>query len=472
MFIKNKILQFFLFLFFSPKFLLSQNLLNPNETKFLLKEYSYFNNETFLKKYGRYFDITLISNSTLNDNLPNLENQNGIIVNKGMRSTISYLFETRFEKINFSVQPNVLTMSNNYPKNSTEKLGPFSVLNDSKQSNENQNFSNLGFKLNLYGISTGYGNWNQWWGPGVHNSLILSNNAAGFYHFYIETETYKKLFTNILYKIKIMSSNGIKNYLGAEYFITSAMFDFKIKNIEFGLNRNIVSGGYPELKWNYLDAIQVIYSQENLKYWDKVTDYYISYKSKKDNFIIFLEYGVPDIDFLDRNPNLYPDHGVARNIGLRKYGILNNKELMFGFEYTRLVQSTFYNSLPSPNWYDNPKNNYFSYNGKRWAAHSGSDSDDLLIFFGYISNKSSILYGVNYERHGVTYKFPPEVKFESRLSLSHKIKNMYLYLYFEKEYYEHYGFVDTNINVWNKTFENGSIQRTNTLLFSIEHELN
>ena len=92
MFIKNKILQFFLFLFFSPKFLLSQNLLNPNETKFLLKEYSYFNNETFLKKYGKYFDITLISNSTLNDNLPNLENQNGIIVNKGMRSTISYLF--------------------------------------------------------------------------------------------------------------------------------------------------------------------------------------------------------------------------------------------------------------------------------------------------------------------------------------------------------------------------------------------
>ena len=82
------------------------------------------------------------------------------------------------------------------------------------------------------------------------------------------------------------------------------------------------------------------------------------------------------------------------------------------------------------------------------------------------------MYGVNYERHGVTYKFPPEVKFESRLSLSHKIKNMYLYLYFEKEYYEHYGFVDTNINVWNKTFENGSIQRTNTLLFSIEHELN
>ena len=28
---------------------------------------------------------------------------------------------------------------------------------------------------------------------------------------------------------------------------------------------------------------------------------------------------------------------------------------MFGFEYTRLIQSKYYNVLPSPNWYDNPK---------------------------------------------------------------------------------------------------------------------
>ena len=34
-------------------------------------------------------------------------------------------------------------------------------------------------------------------------------------------------------------------------------------------------------------------------------------------------------------------------------------------------------------------------------------------------------------------------------------------------YFEHYGFVDVNRNVWLETYEPGSIQRTQTLLFSI-----
>ena len=49
---------------------------------------------------------------------------------------------------------------------------------------------------------------------------------------------------------------------------------------------------------------------------------------------------------------------------------------------------------------------------------------------------------------------------------------MWLYIYYEDEYFEHYGFVDDNLNVWTETFEKGSIQRTKTLLFSIEYRIN
>ena len=90
---------------------------------------------------------------------------------------------------------------------------------------------------------------------------------------------------------------------------------------------------------------------------------------------------------------------------------------------------------------------------------------------GYIDDKTSIIYGLNYERHGVTYHFPSESKFESRISASFKYKNTFIYLNYENEYFEHYGFVDVNNNVWEETFEPGSIQRTQTLLISIEHML-
>ena len=139
-----------------------------------------------------------------------------------------------------------------------------------------------------------------------------------------------------------------------------------------------------------------------------------------------------------------------------------------GFEYARLIKSSYWDKRPTPHWFGNEIFDYSSYDGNRWAAHSGSDSDDLLVFAGFIDENKSLIYGYNYERHGVSYHFPPEVKFESRLTVSFNFKELFVYINYENEFISHYGFVDNNQNVWNETFELGSIQRTNTLLISVE----
>lgn len=41
--------------------------------------------------------------------------------------------------------------------------------------------------VTVRGTSFGVSNENQWWGPGIRNALILSNNAAGFPHLFIRT---------------------------------------------------------------------------------------------------------------------------------------------------------------------------------------------------------------------------------------------------------------------------------------------
>ena len=88
-----------------------------------------------------------------------------------------------------------------------------------------------------------------------------------------------------------------------------------------------------------------------------------------------------------------------------------------------------------------------------------------------MTKSSSFIYGLNYERHGVTFHFPPEVKFESKISASYKINNSFISLIYENEYIEHYGFVDNNKNIWEETFEPGSIQKTHTILLSLEQKL-
>src|SRR5690606_3781073 len=42
-------------------------------------------------------------------------------------------------------------------------------------------------RLNFHPISVGLSTENLWWGPGMHNSLLMSNNAPGFLHATINT---------------------------------------------------------------------------------------------------------------------------------------------------------------------------------------------------------------------------------------------------------------------------------------------
>jgi len=353
------------------------------------------------------------------------------------------------------------------------KENEFSVLNDvpmgaSYQSNQ---FRNTGIQFRYNGVSAGLGNWDQWWGPGIHNSIVLSNNTEGFYHYYVGTAGYQPLMNNGSYNFKYMVSDEIQNRAGDDYYFSAWFLNIKYNILEFGMSRTVLSGGYRDLPWSFSDAVSVLIDNKNRKYWDTINEYYLLAHFPDSGLEVFLDIGFPNRSYAGKDPEVFSDHAMGSNLGLRKQGAFGSDKLLFGFEYTRLVQGIYYNVLPTPNWYDNIKYNYSSVKGRRWAAHSGADSDDFLVFMGYKDEYKSFIYGLNYERHGVTYHFPPEVKFESRINASYSSGNTTVHLVYENEYFEHYGFVDVNRNVWDETFEPGSLQRTHTLLISLQHTL-
>ena len=104
--------------------------------------------------------------------------------------------------------------------------------------------SRIGLKLGP--ISVGYSNQNNWWGPGVRNSLVFTNNAAGFKHLYLST------------------NKPIKSFIGNFEFsaITGLLDTNWYQDPDLPLMRSIWKGGIAQknLDQRKMDAITLNWS--------------------------------------------------------------------------------------------------------------------------------------------------------------------------------------------------------------------
>jgi hypothetical protein len=135
-------------------------------------------------------------------------------------------------------------------------------------------------------------------------------------------------------------------------------------------------------------------------------------------------------------------------IGFKKYNLFNNNNLFISAEYMstkNMYTLKFYRgNRSSPNFYEKGRYNFSSYNGRKWGAHSGSDSDDKIIILGFIKDNFSIVSSYNVERHGVISQDYPEKKYEAIVRFNKKIKSIVFTLYLENEKIYNYNFAQNN----------------------------
>ncbi len=124
----------------------------------------------------------------------------------------------------------VANVIDNFRQFGTKKIDTFSLGQ-----------SRIGLKLGP--VSVGYSNQNNWWGPGLRNSLVLSNNAAGFKHLYLST------------------NKPIKSFIGNFEFsaITGLLDTNWYEDPDIPLMRSIWSGGIAQknLDQRKIDAITI-----------------------------------------------------------------------------------------------------------------------------------------------------------------------------------------------------------------------
>ena len=277
----------------------------------------------------------------------------------------------------------------------------------------------------------------------LDHSEILEYQKNRFPYLMIGTLK-EKHYRNLGYNFKYIFSE-LDNTVNDSYYTSLlARITFYIKPIlTIGFNRNILlpveSNGK---KFSRIDAANIFfYDLSILKSSYQTLIAYFVLDFPDSGLKIFFELGTTD-KWKDFNDYVnYPDLGIGSIIGIRQYGPFGNNNLVMGFEYARLAQSSFWDKRPTLNWYSNPVFDFSSYNGRRWAAHSGSDSDDLYIYFGYHTNKWSLIPSLNYERHGILFARPAEVKMEIKLDFRYSWNNYYFNILYEREWVEHEGFI-------------------------------
>ena len=384
-----------------------------------------------------------------NNFAPNLENMGNRFIGKGLGYFSGINFSFLGEHLSFSFEP-FYFINENRKIESLNRQGMFINLNDERNilASPYKNYGirelQIYFSYNEYGLSIS--NANMWWGPGIHSSLAMTNNTSGFPYLMIGTLN-EKMYGNIGYDIRyILSKLNQTNNNPIFSAIIAKLTFYNNPILTIGFNRNIL---FINKYYRNVDiAFKVFSSLNKFENLHQILTSYFILDFPKSRLRVFFEIGTTDrwedfIDFLN-----YPDHGIGSIFGFRQYGVFNSENLIMGFEYARLVQSSFWEKRLTSNWYDNPLFDYSSYNGRRWAAHSGSDSDDLYIFFGFQNSKWSLIPAVNFERHGILFTRPAEVKMEIRVDFRYKWKTYWFNLFFEREWLEHPGF---NTNKWRKS---------------------
>ncbi len=221
-------------------------------------------------------------------------------------------------------------------------------------------------RYNFDNISIGISSENLWWGPGKRNSLIMSNNAPGFYH--LVANTRKPVTTSIgsfegQFVAGTLTNSGFtppapeRKYLGTQLYHPSTDKWRYLSGMTVSWQPKWVSGlflGYSITSQVYLDEIGGIrdiqpffngIKQAGIQPNPKLTNNqqqssgYLRWLLQESNAEFYIEYGTNGRSRGLREFLVQPNRHRAFTIGLSKiYPIKKNRFIQFDAEITQLGQ--------------------------------------------------------------------------------------------------------------------------------------
>ncbi len=216
-------------------------------------------------------------------------------------------------------------------------------------------------RLTFGPISAGISTENLWWGPGIHNALLMTNSAAGFNHWTLNTvrplRSIIGSFEGQIVGGKLESSTSPfeQSKRNDWRYFNGIVFSYQprwVPGLFLGATRSFliynqdISGGF--LGYFPVFASNTKTNQYGATGSVKPDDQRISVFARwvlpKDHFEAYFEFGHEDGNYDMRDFLLQADHTRAYIIGIRKLFELNRTDksyLSINFEMTQLEQNMF-----------------------------------------------------------------------------------------------------------------------------------
>jgi len=302
----------------------------------------------------------------LNTDHPYGWNDGAMSYSKGYQMQVSAGIFASFGNLKVQLRPEfVKTASGQYETNQSWGL----VTNGLSKILPGQ--SSIRYDLGKVSISAS--TQNLWWGPGIVNSMLMSNNAPGFFHYSFATNRPLKTFLgNFQFQIisatlKQDSSQGFEHrnlkkltLQNRNRTYNALTFTFQpaiIKNITFGLTRafqnlaeNNIAGFVPK----YLPVLGSFFGSA---YNDTINrDQILSFNTRwvfpKNHAEVYFEFGYNDAKDNFRDLMLDMSHASGYIFGFKKLSYLNKMDYLdFGVEVIRMAQTPSYLMRDADNFY-------------------------------------------------------------------------------------------------------------------------
>lgn len=175
-----------------------KNVFDPDST---LSTDGYFKSSgpvRFAKGLGEFQILPFSWQQQYNSNHPYGWNDGAMIPARGYQTMLSGGFFAKFGPLSIQLRPEFVYAENKSfqgfatNRSDAELTGYFYNLADVPERFGNGSYSKIGWgqssiRLTAGPVSFGLSNENLWWGPGVQNALIMTNNASGFKHLTLNT---------------------------------------------------------------------------------------------------------------------------------------------------------------------------------------------------------------------------------------------------------------------------------------------
>ena len=230
--------------------------------------------------------------------------------------------------------------------------------------------------LEYRGVAGGISNENQWFGPGIRNALILSNNAPGFPHLFVRTahpwrtrigSIEARLIAGGLTESHWFDTTSTNNVRSISTFAFSIRPAFE-KNLVLGGARSVygTSMGWDVVGRNFLDAFSNVGRPNNRALGDstvspggrdQIFSLFGRWVFPDDGFEAYAEWARLEFPYSFRDLLTAPNHSQGYTLGLQYARPAFTREGRFRLqgEITSVEQSATWRDRPQGSFYTSRK---------------------------------------------------------------------------------------------------------------------